>query len=259
MRTCPLLKAIVPFSLTLVAATSLHAPYPQRESIDYMVANADQAVVGRILSVGMEATRYRDGRPMGSAVLSVEKTLKGDPVREPLDLPVASWDYYHRVGSHQLLAALRHYAARPTSIATVDLDAASLAEISGDLVVLETSADVIRAAEDEVRRLPAGEKPLDASDEWPSPGYDVKGDPFYGYRIILPVDERLEKRAHTILRKGPDAQSSLAIHALRFFKSDENIRLLKGALSDTETSIRSYAYQALTGWGIDVPEPLLHN
>jgi hypothetical protein len=91
--------------------------------------------------------------------------------------------------------------------------------------------------------------------EWPAPGCNIKGDPFCGFQIIVPVDERLEARAHAILQSGQDVQRALAIHALRFFKSEENIRLLTVVLSDPEYLTRSYAYQALKGSGIDVPEP----
>jgi len=260
-----LLNAVIAGCLAHVAGTLLHAQYPQSLSVDSIVANANQVVVGRILNTGV-TTLDGEGRRTGTIVLAVEKTLKGDQARGPLNLRIANFvsydkgEFYPATAdplpySHQLLVALRNDAASPARITAIDLDAASLAVMSADLVVLKTPVEVIRAAEDEIRRGPAGANRVDFF-EWPAPGYNVKGDPFRGYQIILPVDERLEERAHVILRRGADAERPIAINALRFFKSDQNIHLLTEALSDPDDSIRRYAYQALKGWGVDVAEPV---
>jgi hypothetical protein len=87
-------------------------------------------------------------------------------VRDRLELPVANWDDYYKgefysaksnanVKSHRLLAALRRDATGQTRIIAINLEDASLA-VSADLVVLKTSAKVIRAAENEARRIPPG-------------------------------------------------------------------------------------------------------
>jgi hypothetical protein len=262
-----LLNAVIAGCLAHVAGVPLHAQYPQSLSVDSIVANANQVVVGRILNTGV-TTQDGEGRRAGTIVLAVEKTLKGDQVRGPLDLPIANFGSFYKGEfypatsdplpySHRLLVALRNDAASPARITAIDLDAASLAVMSADLVVLKTSVEVIRAAEDEIRRWLAGARRVDFF-EWPAPGYNVKGDPFCGYQIILPVDERLEERARAILRRGADAERPIAINALRFFKSDENIHLLTEALIDQDDSNRRYAYQTLKGWGIDVAEPVTH-
>jgi hypothetical protein len=262
-----LLKVIVAASLALVASIRLHAQYPLSPTIDLIVGEADQVVVGRILNTG-STTRDEEGRRRGTIVLAVEKTLKGDQVRGPLDLPIPNWDSWNPGGFYpatadplpyadRLLVASLHAGAGPARIMAVDLDAASLAVMSADLVVLKNSAEVLVAVEDELRRLPARGKRIDFF-EWPARADNVKGDPFYGYRVILPVDERLEKRAHAILHTESDEERPIAINALRFFKSDENVHLLMGALSDPDNSIRRYAYQVLKGWGVDAAEPVTH-
>ena len=267
MRHRTLLKAIVAASLTLAAAPPLIAQYPQARSIDYLVAEADQVIVGRILSTD-GTTRNKEGILEGVIILSIEKTLKGDQLQGSIVLPLADWGDAYKgelypatsdalTDSHRFLVALRHDGQGRTRISAIDLDSPSLAVMSADLVVLKAPADVIRVAEAEVRRISEGGQRIEAFD-WPAPGYDVKGDPFYGYQIILPVDTRLEERAHTILKRGPRAQRGIAIGALRFFKSDENIRILTGLISDANLYELRYAKQVLNGWGIDVADPATH-
>ena len=256
------LKAVLAVVLGLVAAIPLHAQYPLVWSIDYIVADADQVLVGRYQKIGTVALDSKDGHQQPVA-FAVEEILKGD---RPLDLPFASWEGVYQgenrpavvsdrqTDSHRLLVAVHHNAAAPARITFIDLDADGLAILRADLVILKTSAEVIQAAKDEVRRIPPGNKRIDAA-ELPAPGYDVKGAPFSGFVVIIPVDERLEERAHAILRGERDGQRSVAVDALKYFKSDENIRLLTGLLSDPDPSIRRYASHELMGWGIDGVKP----
>src|SRR5580704_6566008 len=86
MRPSPF-KSILAAVLILGAALTVHAQDPQSMSIDYIVARADKVVIGRVVSGG-DATHDKDGRRGGTIVLSVEKTLKGEPARGSLDLPI---------------------------------------------------------------------------------------------------------------------------------------------------------------------------
>jgi hypothetical protein len=248
--------------LILGAAPATHAQYPQALSIDYIVAEADQIFIGRVVNVG-DTTRDNKGRRSGTIVLSVEKTLKGNEVRGSLALPVANWDPDYpgeffaptsdtQINSHQLLVAFQHDAKGRSSIRAIDLDSPSLEIIRADLVVLKTSAEVIRAAEREVRRILPGENQI-AIFELRSPTYEIKGDPYYACMIIVPVDERLEKLAHGWLS---DPSTRLhGIYALHFFKSDENIHLLTSLLTDPDNSVRRDAEKLLKDWGVDAANP----
>jgi len=259
-------KTILGAILILGAALTVRAQYPQSLSIDIIVAKADQVLMGRVVNSG-DTARDKDGRRRGTIVLSVEKTLKGNQMRGSLDLPIANWDDSYpgefnattsdsEINSHRLLVALRRDSKNQTRIAAIDLDSASLEIMRADLVALKTSAEVIRAAEDEIRRIPVGGKPIDVF-ELRAPSYEVKGDPFYGCMIIVPADERLEKRAQQWL-SDPDTRLN-GVYALRSFKSDENIRLLMALLSDADYPVRQQAYQVLKIWGVEVPKPAPRN
>jgi hypothetical protein len=262
VSTAALLAAI----FILGAPLTVHAQYPQSLSIDYIVAKADQVIIGRVVNVG-DTTPDKDGRRGGAIVLSVEKTLKGNEVRGSLDLLVANWDSYYsgefyaatsdsQINSHRLLVALRHDPKDRTRIAAIDLDSASLEIVRADMVVLKTSAEVIRAAEDEVRRVPPGDNRIDVF-ELRGPTYEINGDPFYGCTIIVPADERLEKRAHVWLS---DPSTRLhGLYAIHFFKSDENIRLLTALLTDPDSSVRQEADRVLKGWSVSVAKLTLQN
>ena len=76
----------------------------------------------------------------------------------------------------------------------------------------------------------------------------MKGDPFYLCQIILPVDERLEKRAHTVLQGERVGPRYIAVLALRQFRSEGNIHLLTGLLSDPDVAVRRNAKLVLEEW-----------
>jgi hypothetical protein len=264
MAMRPPLKAILVTILILGAALTVRAQYPQSLSIDFIVARADQVLIGRVVNAA-DTTRDKDGRRGGTIVLSVEQTLKGSQLRAPLDLPIANWDDYYpgefyaatsdsQINSHRLLVALRHDAKNRTRIAAIDLDSASLEIMRADLVVLKTSAEVIRAAQDEIHRIQPGDNRIDVFELRP-PTYEIKTDLFYGHTIIVPADERLEKLAHTWL-SDPGTRLR-GLYALRFFKSDENIRLLTALVDDTDYSVRNEAAKILKGWGVDAANPAL--
>jgi hypothetical protein len=73
--------------------------------------------------------------------------------------------------------------------------------------------------------------------------------------IIVPVDERLEKRAHAWL-SDPGTRLH-GIYAIHFFKSEENIRLLTALLADPDSSVRRDADKVLNDWGVSAAKPAL--
>lgn len=122
---------------------------------------------------------------------------------------------------------------------------------------------------------------------------------FFNSQVVVPVEPSLEKTAKHLIAAPEDFISSADIEsskrrnepnpvpqwradlradgvdALQYFKSAENIKLLKSLLDspdfwmkkdwsveypDTATnkiySVRSKAYEVLTGWGVDVPKPV---
>lgn len=242
------------------------------DSIEVTVANADSVFVGRIVSI--QPTARKDAGRVSVAV-SVEETLKGGRGEKwsvDLALPesvVAGWLTH----ASRLLVAVDIAAPSATAI---DLSSDILCVYTEDFVCLRSAASVIQAAKDVVRRTPAGVKRINAVALMFPPG-TLNGGSGYDYattRLHVPVDERLEKRAHAILRGDIRIDRADAVGALKYFKSDENIRLMKSLLNDPATGInrsaednmgvevriyyiRESAYGALKAWGIDVPEPVL--
>ncbi|HWB58053.1 MAG TPA: hypothetical protein VG733_01110 [Chthoniobacteraceae bacterium] len=106
------------------------------------------------------------------------------------------------------------------------------------------------------------------------------GDGNLGANLSVPVEPSLEKLAHRLISdpgsfvKNPDTYVAAELRAdgagaLRWFKSAENIKLLKSLLADpgryaTADSDGSYAYPArraayetLKAWGVGLPEPVM--
>jgi hypothetical protein len=261
--------------LVLGAALPLCAQHnPEAASLDYIVANADQVIVGRIVEVG-SATRDNYGEYQQQIVLAVEETLKGDrDQRLPLVLAHDLWrpqfdaelPLSDPAGSsflpHRLLVAVRKKSAYPPEVDAVDLDSDKLSVVTADLELLSNSVDIVQAAKAEVRRIPVRPKEGEYFNWLPMHDYDsLKGTHYDGCGIYVPVDKRLEDRALALLRAPNETLEdighthSMAVEALRFFRSDENIRLLTGLLSAPDNSTRQAAYGVLKGWGLDVTAP----
>jgi Leucine-rich repeat (LRR) protein len=145
-----------------------------------------------------------------------------------------------------------------------------------NFVCLRTAAAVIQAATEVVRLMPPGVKRINtAALRFPPGTLDAgSGYDYSTTRLRVPVNDHLERRARAILRGESNFDRADAVDALRYFKSEENIRLMKSLLTDSAKAFNRYAdqnggvqvefyfvreraYEVLTGWGIDVPEPIL--
>jgi hypothetical protein len=215
----------------------------QRQSIDSTVAMFEQVFVGRIVEIGTPTT---DGKSvaMQPVVFAVEEVLRGERTKR-IALPDFTYPTATLTGwqshSNRLLIAVNHGA--PSVSAVIDLDADSLEVWSADFVLIKKAADVIQAAKDEIRRTP--------TDSPRSPNVQMRpprGDLYL--RLTIPADERLERRAHAILGGGDGWSREEAVEALKYFKSNENIRLLKSLLEDSDIKVGRKAYEVLTGWGV---------
>ncbi len=85
---------------------------------------------------------------------------------------------------------------------------------------------------------------------------------FNGPSMTLPLDDRLEPKALEWVRSpNPDIRLE-GVVALRRFRSEGNIAVLKALLSDPYCSggryhVRTGAFNVLTGWGIECGRPVL--
>ena len=237
------LKTVLAVLIALISRVPLLAQpiIIHRQSIDSTVATFQQVFVGRIVEIGTPTTD-RKRVSMQPVVFAVEEVLRGERTTR-IALPdftypmatLAGWQSH----SNRLLIAVSHGA--PSVSVVIDLDADSLEVWSADFVLMKNAADVIQAAKDEIRRTPTGSAR--------SPDVQISapnGDPFL--LLTIPADERLEKRAHAVLRGEHGWSREEAVEALKYFKSEENIRLLKSLLGDSDIEVRQRAYKVLTGW-----------
>jgi len=103
----------------------------------------------------------------------------------------------------------------------------------------------------------------------------MSGTRFHGYTVNVPVDERQENLAHQVLHservpagmtrvRGNDRANAALV--LAYFRSPENVQLLKSLLDDPQIEhdvpgqldypVRAVAYGVLSQWGVDVPKPI---
>jgi hypothetical protein len=269
-------------SILLTSATALAQLNPVWSSIDLDVAQAGHVVVGRIAEMGEAIGSAERNSRRQPIVLAVDETLKGEYIsRLPLVISYDLWQQLDRekilcstceAHTHRLLVTIRPAQDHPSSI--TDLDGHSPFDVTGDLRLLSTGGDILQAAREEVRRSPGvvDEKGYFA---WGPSETFMPGTQFHGYTVNVPVDERQETLAHRVLDTQP-APAGVARYAendrpnaalaLRFFRSPENIQLLKSLLADPQIEhdamgqldypVRAVAYKILSQWGVDVPKPI---
>lgn len=241
------------------------------ESIECTVLNADAVVVGIFSEI-------ENGADAVTATLAVEVTLKGEHrnrlrVRFPdpgPTLPGAK----HR--ATRLLVATR--GDPPAATRVIDLSDQGLEVLTADFNLLKEPEDVVRAARGAIRRMP-GVRQIDTF-RLVVPARVAAGthwDQYYrsgGYVTLdVPVDERLEKRAHESIRSKSYMEREEGARALRHFNSDENVARLQSLLADPGWAymrhaeqnqgvevrvygVRTESYRSLKFWGVKVDEPI---
>jgi len=269
-------------SILLTSATALAQLNPVWSSIDLSVAQADRVVIGRIAEMGEASGSAENDDRRQPIVLAVDETLKGEPVsRLPLVISHDLWQQLDRewvlcstcaAHTHRLLVTIRPMQDHPSSV--TDLDGDSAFDVSGDLRELPTGDAILQAARDEVRRFPGvvDEKGYFA---WQPSEILLSGTRFHGYTVNVPVDERQENLAHQMLdservsvgvTRHAENDRENAVLALGYFRSPENVQLLKSLLEDPQIEhdvmgqlsypVRAVAYQVLSRWGVDVAKPV---
>jgi hypothetical protein len=269
-------------SILLTSATALAQLNPVWTSIDLKVAQASHVVIGHIAEMGEASGSAERNERQQSIVLVVDETLKGEYVsRLPLAIGHDRWQQLDRekilcstcaAHTHRLLVTIRPMQDHPSSV--TDLDNDSAFDVSGDLRVLPTGDAILLSAREEVLRSPGvvDEKTYFA---WGPSQTFMPGTKFHGYTVYVPVDERQESLAHQVLQSQPapagvtrDRKNDRAIAALAlgFFRSPENVQLLKSLLDDPQIEhdamgqldypVRAVAYGVLSRWGVDVPKPV---
>jgi hypothetical protein len=302
MRTA-CLKLIVAVGVCLFASVPTHAQplisHNETESIESVVANADLVVIGKLLKIGRgtpadERTLNVEGREKHEVTIAVEETLKhciSSPNERDekigLEAPYPGWVLrgWRNRASRLLVArsagAPNESMTSNTSFTTIiELAPDTLQVLTEDMRLLHNPADVIRAARETVRRMPANVRRIQTFQlavPWEiARGFKlpIPRETLRELRLTVPADERLEKRALDEIRSPNYWTREEGARALRFFKSDENIVRMKSFLRDPlftdledpqenrghevrEYGVRQAAYEALECWGVNVPTPVI--
>jgi hypothetical protein len=279
------MKCIGIFATVIVSlsATAYAQQHPVWSSVDLLVAQADRVVIGRIAEMGEASGNAELNERRQPIVLAVEETLKGEPVsRLSFNAAPDLWSKLNHgkllcgtcaEHSHRLLVMVGHRQNYPQNVNAIDLDASSVSDVTGDLRLLATGAAIVQAAREEVRRCPGVLDDKQVA-RWGPSDTLMNGMVFHSYEVYVPVDERQEKLAHKVLSTQPAPTEMSGYHTndrwnavkvLAFFRSPQNIKLLRSLLNDPQIEhaaigsldypIRELAYRVLLQWGIDVPQP----
>jgi hypothetical protein len=279
------LRSLVAVGVSLVASVQAQAQplFGYAESIETTVANADLVLIGRIAA--FDGGKPADERGEHEVTIDIEESLK-EPIftveshrklRVRVTRPasvLAGW----KARSSRLLVATDDCVPGATTVIELAVD--KLEILTADFRLLRDPEAVIQAAKGTLRRMPASvrrthifglEVPREAiaGTRWQE--YYETG----GYLILsVPVEERLEKRAHDYIRSESYRKREEGVRALRYFKTDENIARARTLLNDPGWAymyhaqenkgigvriygVRQEAYRTLKSWGMDVEKPMI--
>ena len=256
------------------------------DSIELITADSDVMVRGTIVEIG----RLEDGDYFHwfKLVVRVTETLKGpkaDELSTVLDSMKVSLDPKYDLwlkGKTELLFSLRYrpgdhsrcpFVLRPNhGRSIIELNGDGPGVVTMDFQVLTARGDILKAVRDGVAAAPdGGEKKRLRLLPPPSADIMFKFDiGFFAIYVWVPVDQRLEKRGERWASSKSVDYRALAPMALRPFKSDKNIVILKRLVSDDShrdnIDARGYgtrdyptrlpAYWVLKEWGVQVEKPV---
>jgi hypothetical protein len=269
----------VGLSLWMPAQAQAQPGHSVAESIDSMVDNADLVVIGKL--VRFRAAGQGLERGEHEITIAVEETLKQPLFEEPQEKElvvnvrdpvavVARW----KDRSHRLLVATKQDPPDETTV--IDLARDESEVLTADLKLLRNPEDVIRAAKDALRRMPANMKRIHTFELFVPPeiiaGTKLQKRVVEFLELVVPVDERLEKRALNDIASKDYVLREQGVRALRYFKSDENIARVRKLLGDPGWGylehpqdnhgievrlygVREEAYRTLKTWGVEVKQP----
>lgn len=240
-------------------------------SVDVKVLNADIVILGKVSKV----VRHDGGivpvglRGEADISVAVDETFKGEPQGElqrhldggDLSTTTAIVEMFKK--KSPVLVIGRDFTA---------LDSKTLAVPTADGTILHNPDDVIRYVREVLRSHP-GIRHIDTF-TLPKPAKWKKDFGEWSSGLIVPADAQLEKLALEYLRSNDAPTRTRGLDALRYFKSESNIALLKSLLNDPQFNgspgaefnkgidvrvytIRKQAYETLKVWAVDVNEPVL--
>lgn len=274
-------ELVLAFGVCVLYSDGLFAQplFDRTAAIETTVINSDYVFVAKLVKVRpLDADDKRFGQ---RADIAIEETIKAELFR---DEPYTALNVYlpYRAAileewkerSSRLLVAMA--TNNDDENVAIELDPEQIEVMTAEMQLLRDPAAVIQAARAAVHRLPANvqrvhtfelivPREVVAETRWLA-SYRTGGH----LRLSVPVDEQLQRRAQAALRSDDPLRRPEGIRALAYFKTDENIALVKPLIEDPHfffhsadgrTGERYYAsrhaaYQTLKAWGLDVPAPI---
>lgn len=271
----------------LAPAPALRGDTAAEESIELLVADSDRIVRGRV-----RAVEHGEDRRLAweIAVVKVAEVLKGEKcqsvsfivyryLRTPrlalawqengfeLLLFLVTGERY-RKNADRLVRKKHPWALRDRRglHSAIELNGKPGRHIfTFDLVRLRKKDEILKAAR-VAAAFTGGARHLKTHFIALPLALTPEGFDFHSLGVFFPVDRRLEERAHEWVKSDHYHLRMDGVNALRYFRSDENLAILRDMLSDPIPAphcrylrlyrTRGVAYRILKGWGIDVPEPV---
>ena len=190
------------------------------------VLNADTVAVATLMKYDLA----RDATTIVSATFSIDETLKGDPPKTlnvPINRAFRTFEGWVEGKSRMLLARTGG------TYKVIELTDPHLAVLRSDLTVLRDAQSVVRAVRETVSSVP-GPTTVDTmllSVPWTVAKF-VRPTSGMGLDLEVPIDSRLERWALASYRSKDPMRRLEAATALGHFKSEKNIAVLKGMLTD---------------------------
>jgi len=228
-------------------------------SIDSLVINADHVYVAKIIKVRDEP--IPGGSKMPGFTFEVDEYLKV-PINEKLSRenklmgmfvspPTTKYkDWMNR--SCQLLIIANDVSTH--SPVVIELAPKKADVFTADFRLLHDPSEIIQAAKDAIARTPSNILRL-YTFRLMLPSEIYKGTRWegdYGLEMEVPADSQLEKWAIESLSHESPLNRRTATQALRYFKSEQNAKLIAELLDDPDSTVRYLADETLKRWELEV-------
>lgn len=280
-----------------------------QECMEWLVANSDVMVRVTVVKVSVQPARGPAFGVWKDVEVDVHETLKGRSIKRFVftfdsDRTMTVFEELKR-SKQQVLCFFDSKPGEDPPLVWSDALVRLGPPLAGyrlyppiftvDLRLLKEPEDVLKAARAAVAEEGKGGRPDRSSLNLPRDIMQTTGRSGDGNGLLVPVDHRLEKAARHWIASPEDVPMRLGvvktkaeadrfhsgllrlegIRALRNFKSDENIAILKGLLNSPDAwthtieeqgsavatekvyFLRQEAYETLRDWGIKVKEPVL--
>ena len=245
------------------------------ESVDSMVANADYVCIAKVREFKEIVVAGNVGPRKFRTVFTIVQKMKA-PDLLSTNSPARVFHVFsnpdeltrwQKQGSRLLLAT---DLENEDNNHVVDLDAANPRVLTAEFQLLNSSEAILRAVKQIIETMPTHIKRIHTFELVVPNEVRSKMNSDLGIKLRIPADQRLEKKARTLLESNSPEVRSQGLRAIRFFKTKENVAAARTLLDDPFKRnefgddenrliypVRRDAYNLLRNWNIDVEKPVL--